>query len=101
MASLAGLNFEGATGLIDTHEVMQDQAGTATWVPEFFPAIKGPCKFVAEVLFWVLHSLGLCCAIAGEFAAYMRANWLQSQNSAVHTWLIMRNLNLPTVISTF
>ena len=101
MAPHGELTFDGATGLTNTHEAVQAQAGTATWVPDVFPVVEGPCKFVAEVLFWVLHSLGLCCAIAGEFAAYMRANWLQSQNSAVHTWLIMRNLNLPTVISTF
>ena len=33
--------------------------------------IEGSCKCIAEVLLWLLFSLGLCCGIVDEFPAYM------------------------------
>lgn len=78
MASHGGLTFDGATSHTDVHDSVQAQAGTATWVPEFDPVVEGRCKFIAEALLWLLHSFGLCGAIAGEFASYM-AGKLASQ----------------------
>ena len=37
MVPHAGLTFDGATRLADTHDAVQTQAGTATWLSEFSP----------------------------------------------------------------
>jgi hypothetical protein len=71
MSPIAGLTFDGATDINDTHDTVQAIAGTATWVPMFSPVIEGSCKYIAEVLLCLLHSLGLCCGIVDEFPAYM------------------------------
>ena len=71
MPPIAGLIFDGATDLTDTHDAVEAQAGTATWVPIFSSVIEGSWKYIAEVLLWLLPSLGLCCGIVDEFAAYM------------------------------
>jgi hypothetical protein len=68
----------------------------ALWI---FPVVEGSCKFVAEAWPWLLHSLGLCCAIAGEFATCMGANSLHNLKFSVYNWHIIRKWSLPT--STF
>ena len=50
MAPRTGLTFDGTTSLTDIHDAVQAQAGTATWVPEFFLVVEVSCKFVAEAL---------------------------------------------------
>ena len=51
---------------------MQTIAGNATWVSEFSPFVKGPEKYVAEILLWLFYRLGLCSGIVGQFAMYIR-----------------------------
>jgi hypothetical protein len=57
--------------LTDAYDAVQAQAGNATWVGEILPVVEGPSKRIAEVLLWLFHSLGLCCATVGESAMYI------------------------------
>jgi hypothetical protein len=70
MAPQAEKCFDGLTTLIDAHDSMQNLAGNATWVSNFSP-VKGPEKYVAEVLLWLFYRQELCCAIVGNFAMYI------------------------------
>lgn len=63
--------FDGETSFVDAHDLLQTKAGNATWLNEFSPVIEGPKKHIAEVLLWMLHTLDLCCVIAGEYAMYL------------------------------
>jgi len=63
--------FDGVKGLIASHDALQSRASNATWVNEFIPVIEGSTKRFADVLLWLGLS-GLCCAIVGEFAKYIR-----------------------------
>jgi len=71
MAPQAGKCFDGLTTLTDAHDSVQTLAGNATWVNQFSPVVKGPEKYVAEVLLWLFYRLGLCCGIVGRFAMYI------------------------------
>ena len=71
MAPHAGKCFHGLTTLIGIHDSVQTITGYATWVSEFSPFVKGPEKYVAEVLLGLFYRLGLCCGIAGQFAMYI------------------------------
>ena len=46
------------------------QAGIASWLSEFVPIVEGPEREIFEVLLWQFTKMGLCCAIAGEYAMY-------------------------------
>jgi len=41
------------------------------WLNEFVHAVEGSKRHTAEVLLWSFSTLGLCCAVAGEFAMYI------------------------------
>jgi hypothetical protein len=71
MAPQAGKCFDGLTTLTDIHDSVQTIAANATWVSEFSPVVKGPEKYVAEVLLWLCYRLGMYCEIVGHFAMYM------------------------------
>jgi len=34
--------FDGETGFVDVHDVLQTKAGNATWLNEFSAVIEGP-----------------------------------------------------------
>jgi hypothetical protein len=70
MAPQASKCFDGKSTLADLYDSMQVIVGNATWVNEFLPIVKGPKKYVAEVLLWLFYKLGRCCGI-GEFAMYI------------------------------
>jgi hypothetical protein len=55
----------------DTHDAVQSVAGNVTWFNEFIPVVDGCTKRFAEVLLWLCHILGLCCAVVGEFVMYV------------------------------
>ena len=57
MASLTEQNFEGSTGLSDTHDDIQSKAGNVTWFNESAPSGE---ERIAEVLLSAFHWMGLC-----------------------------------------
>jgi hypothetical protein len=63
--------FEWSHILIDTHGAVQSVAGNATWFDEFIPVVEGCTKRFTEILLWLCHILGLCCAVVDEFAMYV------------------------------
>jgi hypothetical protein len=71
MAPHAGVTFDGATFLTDTHDIVQARAGASIWIPEFSPAVLRSLRILVQRVLWLLHDHGLCCAIAGEFPAYL------------------------------
>jgi len=71
MASQTEDLFDGETSFMEAHDNVQTKAGNATWPNEFFPVVKGPKRHIAEVLLCMIHTLGLCCVIAGEYAMYI------------------------------
>jgi len=50
---------------------VQSRAHNATRFNEFIPVVEGCTKRFAEVLLWLCHILGLCCAVVGQFAIYI------------------------------
>jgi len=62
--------FVGTASFIDAHDTRHTGDGNVTWLNEFSPSIEGSEKRIAEVLLQLFHTLGLCRAIAGEFALY-------------------------------
>jgi len=58
-------------GSLMFHDTLQAVAGNATWISEFLPIAEGSSKHTTEVLLWLFHRLGLCCAIVGGFATYL------------------------------
>jgi len=38
---------------------------------EFLSSIEGSERRITEAFLWLFHTLGLCCAIGGEFALYI------------------------------
>jgi hypothetical protein len=97
MAPRSGLYFDGATSLTDTHDIVQAQAGNATWVGEFLPVVEGLTKRIAEVLLWLFHSLGSCCAIVGESAMYIGGK-LRSHPNFLPIYIAHHPQNLSTDI---
>jgi len=71
MSILKDLKFPGTTRVTDTHDIIQRQAGNATWVNEFNPVVGGSDKRIAEVVLWLCYNIGLCSAIVGDFAMYL------------------------------
>ena len=63
--------FDSSTSFTDTHDELQAKVGKAMWLNEFSPSIKGSERRIAEVLLRLVHTLALCCAIAGEFAMHI------------------------------
>jgi len=71
MASQNGEYIDEESGFTDAHDVIQTKARNATWFCEFMPTIGGSDRHIAEVLLWLFNTLGICCAVAGEFATYI------------------------------
>lgn len=78
--------FDGETGFMDAHDILQAKAGNATWLNEFLPVVEGSKKHIAEVLLWMAHTLGLCCVIAGDYAMYL-AGKLASQPDLITMYI--------------
>ena len=77
---MSWLSFEGTTGFTVSHKTVQGMLGNATGFNEFVP--RGEDR-IAEVMFWLYHSMGLCCTIVGEYAMY-RAGKLSSRPNSHH-----------------
>jgi len=98
MASYHTGYFNGATNATDKHDTLQTVAGTATWFNEITPGIEGSDKRIAEVLVRLFHSLGLCCAIAGDFAMYI-AGKLVSRPDSITIYVAYHHQNLSSDIT--
>jgi len=98
MATLYKECFSASTGFTDAHDELQAAAGNAPWFNEFSPSIEGSEKRIAEVLLWLLHTVGLCCAIAGEFAMY-RAGKLVSRPDSITVYIACHPQNWSSDIS--
>jgi hypothetical protein len=98
MSLLKDMTFAGTTGLTDTHDSIQKQAGNATWVNEFIPVVGGNDKHIAEVLLWLCYNIGLCCAIVGDFAMYLGGK-LQSPPDLLTIYAAYSKHNLSQEIS--
>jgi hypothetical protein len=86
MDQKAGMYFDGVTRQTDTQETVQAHAGNATWVNEFIPTAQDHSKPVSDALLWLLHKLGSCCAIVGEYDKYIVANTLRHHIWSLYTW---------------
>jgi hypothetical protein len=71
MSAQNGDWFDGASTLVDGHDVLQVLGGNATWFNQFSPVIEGPQKLIGEALLWLFYNLGLCCVIVGDFPLYI------------------------------
>jgi hypothetical protein len=63
--------FSGDTTLTDSHDAVQKIAGSAIWFNEFLPKVARPNKLLAEALLCMLHTLGMCGVIVGQYAMYV------------------------------
>ena len=89
--------FPGATDATVAHK-LQPVDGNATWFNEFIPGIEGYNKLIADVLLRLLHSLVLCCAIAGESATYV-ARKLVSRPDSITIYVAYHRQNLSSDIT--
>ena len=69
------MKFREAARLTNIHDDVQGRDGNATWVNDFKPTVRCSGKLLAEALLWLCYNLWLCCAILGEFAMHIRANY--------------------------
>jgi len=98
MAARSGLSFDASTQLTDTHDRLQTDTYNATWVGEIQTAVDCTQKRIAEVLLWLLHSLGVCCAIVGDSAMYI-AGKSSSQPEFLSIYIAYCAQNLSSDIS--
>jgi len=70
MASQNRQYFDGSTSITDAHNI-HTEGGNIMWPNECSTNVEGSEKRIVEALLWLFHTLGLCCAIAGEFAMYI------------------------------
>jgi len=65
------------------HDNIKTGAGNFTWLNQLSLSIKVSEKSSTEVLLWLFHTLGLYCAIAGEFALYIGGKLVSRPDSII------------------